>query len=122
MSEDSKLDISILYLSFSLSPLIANILETLIIKRYKPAYISPIILILFLICYYSLIHFLGKVGMNIGDFDSEHLSQIKFIIQLCLFSLIGSFGGWWLYKFITKPKIKKINLDSSADSNELSEE
>ena len=72
--------------------------------------------------YYSLIHFLGKMGMDIGNFSSERLSEIKFIIQLFLFSLIGTFLGNWLYKFMTKPTIKKINLDSSADSNDLSEE
>ena len=122
-SEDIKNDdTSMLKISFLVSPIISNILETLIIKRYKPAYINPIIIILLLISYYSLIHFLGKMGMDIGDFVSERLSEIKFIMQLCLFSLIGTFAGWWFYKFITKPKIKKINLDSSADSNELSEE
>ena len=60
--------------------------------------------------------------MDIGDFDSKNLIEIKFIIKLFIFSSIGAYGGWWLYKYITKPKIKKINLDSSVDSNDLSEE
>ena len=120
--EDANKDISMIYISFLISPLISNIMETLIIKRYKPSYIHPITIILFLIVYYSLIHFLGKMGMDIGNFSSERLSEIKFIIQLFLFSLIGTFLGNWLYKFMTKPTIKKINLDSSADSNDLSEE
>ena len=122
INEEIKKDISILYISFLISPLISNILETLIIKRYKPSYIHPITIILFLMAYYSLIHFLGKMGMDIGNFSAENLSEIKFIIQLFIFSLIGTFFGCWLYKFMTKPTIKKINLDSSADSNELSEE
>ena len=121
-SEGIKDEISLIYISFLISPIISNILETLIIKRYKPEYINLIIIILFLILYYSLIHFFGNMGMNIGDFDSKNLIEIKFIIKLFIFSLIGSYGGWWLYKYITKPKIKKINLDSSVDSNDLSEE
>ena len=122
ISEDVNKDISLLNISFLISPLISNILETLIIKRYKPSYIHPIIIILMLIVYFSVIHFFGKMGMDIGNFSSERLSEIKFIIQLFIFSIIGTFFGWWFYKFITKPTIKKINLDSSADSNELSEE
>ena len=121
-NEDIKTDESVLYISFLVSPIISNILETLIIKRYKPAYINPMAIILFLISYYSLIHFLGKMGIDIADFEAERLAEIKFVMKLCLFSLIGTFVGWWFFKFITKPKIKKINLDSSADSNELSEE
>ena len=40
-----------------------------------------------------------------------------------LLYLIGTFAGWWLYKMITKPRIKKIRLESnSVDSSELSEE
>ena len=61
------------------------------------------------------------MGMNIGDFPSERLSQIKFTIQLAIFTILGSIGGWWLYRFLTKPKIKKINLSSSIDSSELIE-
>ena len=121
-SKELKVDISLIYISFLISPIISNILETLIIKRYKPEYISLIIIILFLILYYSLIHFFGNIGMDIGYFNSKNLIEIKFIVKLFTFSLIGSYGGWWLYKYITKPKIKKINLDSSVDSNDLSEE
>ena len=121
-SQELKTDISILNILFLFIPIISNFLETLIIKRYKPDYINPITIILLLIIYYVIIHFLGNMGMDIGDFDSERLTEIKFIIELFISSLIGTFFGWWLYKLITKPKIKKINLDSSADSNELSEE
>ena len=123
-SEDLKTDISILNICFLMAPIIFNILETLIIKRYKPSYISPALIIIILLCYNALIYFLGRMGMDIGYFISESLKEIDFIMQLFVFSIIGTFGGWWLYKFMTKPKIKKINLDSSdsADSNELSEE
>ena len=60
--------------------------------------------------------------MDIDDFQSNLLMEIKFIIQLCIFTLIGTFAGWWFYKFLTKPKIKKINIGSNASSSELSEE
>jgi len=107
-----------------ISPIILNILETLIIKRYRPAYINPFFLILFIILYYSLIHLLGKIGMDIGDFKSSHLVEIKFVIILCISTLIGTFIGWWLYKFLTKPKAKKIQMEDNASVSvsELSEE
>lgn len=107
-----------------ISPIILNILETLIIKRYRPAYINPFFLTLFIILYYSLIHLLGKIGMDIGDFKSSHLVEIKFVIILCVSTLIGTFIGWWLYKFLTKPKAKKINMEDNASVSvsELSEE
>jgi hypothetical protein len=107
-----------------ISPIILNFLETLIIKRYRPAYINPFFLVLFIILYYSLIHLLGKIGMDIGDFKSKHLVEIKFVIILCVSTLIGIFIGWWLYKFLTKPKAKKINIEdnSSVSVSELSEE
>jgi len=107
-----------------ISPIVLNILETLIIKRYRPAYINPFFFILFIILYYSLIHLLGKIGMDIGDFKSSHLVEIKFVIILCISTLIGTFIGWWLYKFLTKPKTKKINIEdnASASVSELSEE
>ena len=60
--------------------------------------------------------------MNIGDFPAERLAEIKFIIRIGIFTLIGAFGGWWFYKFLTKPKIRKINLSNSIGSSELSEE
>ena len=97
-------------------------METLIIKRYKPEYINPILIIAFLIAYHGLIHFLGKMGMDIGDFPAENLQQFMFVVKLCIYTTIGSFCGWWLYKVMTKPKIKKINLESSVDSSELSED
>ena len=107
-----------------ISPIVLNILETLIIKRYRPVYINPFFFILFIILYYSLIHLLGKIGMDIGDFKSSHLVEIKFVIILCISTLIGTFIGWWLYKFLTKPKAKKINIEdnASASVSELSEE
>ena len=105
-----------------ISPFVLNIMETLIIKRFKPLYLNLIILLGIIIAYYFVIHFFGKMGMNIGDFPAERLSEIKFIIRLGVFTIIGAFGGWWLYKFLTKPKIRKINLSSSIGSSELSEE
>jgi len=107
-----------------ISPIVLNILETLIIKRYRPAYINPFFFILFIILYYSLIHLLGKIGMDIGDFKSSNLVEIKFVIILCISTLIGTFIGWWLYKFLTKPKAKKINIEDNASVSvsELSEE
>ena len=115
------LDTSIINIALLLSPFVLNIMETIIIKRFKPLYLHIILLLVGIITYYFIIYFFGKMGMNIGDFASERLSEIKFIIQLCIFTIIGAFGGWWLYKFLTKPKIKKIDLSSSA-SSELSEE
>ena len=120
---ESKGENSIIYtIIFLVFPIIANILETLIIKRYKPEYINPLILTGFLIAYHGMIHFFGKMGMDIGDFPAENLQQFMFVARLYLSTTIGSFIGWWIYKVMTKPKIKKINLDSSADSSELSEE
>ena len=121
-NEEIKMELSILYISFLITPIVSNCLETLIIKRYKPSYIHPIFIVIFLIFYHGLIHFLGKMGMDIGDFPSELLEQFKFVLQLGFFALLGTLGGWWLYKVMTKPRIKKINLESDADSNELSEE
>ena len=121
-NDESKGENSIIYIAFLVSPIIGNILETLIIKRYKPEYINPIMIIAFLIAYHGLIHFLGKMGMDIGDFPAESLQQFMFVVRLCIYTMIGSFAGWWLYKIMTKPKIKKINLESSVDSSELSEE
>ena len=115
------LDTSIINIALLTSPFILNIMETIIIKRFKPLYIHLILLLTVIITYYFIIYFFGKMGMNIGDFASERLSEIKFIIQLCIFTIIGAFGGWWVYKFLTKPKFKKIELNNSA-SSELSEE
>ena len=115
------LDTSIINIALLTSPFILNIMETIIIKRFKPLYLHLLLLLTGIITYYFIIYFFGKMGMNIGDFASERLSEIKFIIQLCIFTIIGAFGGWWVYKFLTKPKFKKIDLNSSA-SSELSEE
>ena len=121
---EDKEENEITYTSIGLliSPIILNILETLIIKRYRPAYINPIFLILFILIYFSFIHFLGKMGMDIGELESDLLSEFRFIVPLGVFTLIGVFAGWWLYKFITKPRIKKIKLENKVDSSELSEE
>ena len=121
-SENLTIDISLINNALIISPFILNIMETLIVKRFKPLYINLIILLAIIIGYYAIIYFFGKMGMNIGDFASERLSEIKFIIRLCIFTVIGALGGWSFYKFLTKPKIKKINLNSSVDSSELSEE
>lgn len=122
LSQNIKTETSLISIALLISPILLNIFETLIIKRYRPSYINPFFLILFIILYYSFIHFLGKMGMDIDDFQSNLLMEIKFIIQLCIFTLIGTFAGWWFYKFLTKPKIKKINIGSNASSSELSEE
>jgi hypothetical protein len=114
------LDTSLINILLLISPFVLNIMETIIIKRFKPLYLHIILLLAGIITYYFIIYFFGKMGMNIGDFASERLSEIKFIIQLCIFTIIGAFGGWWLYKLLTKPKIK-INLESNT-SSELSEE
>ena len=117
-----NLDTSIINVALLISPFILNIMETLIIKRFKPLYLNLIILLAIIIAYYFVIHFFGKMGMNIGDFASERLSEVKFIIQLVIFTTIGAVGGWWFYKFLTKPKIKRINLSKSVESSDLSEE
>ena len=121
-NENINLDISLINIALLISPFILNIMETIIIKRFKPLYLHFIMLILVIVSYYIIIHFFGKMGMNIGNFASERLSEIKFIIRLFFFTTIGAMGGWWFYKFLTKPKIKKINLDNSVTSSELSEE
>jgi hypothetical protein len=121
-NEDIQANSSMISISFLLTPMISNILETLIIKRYKPAYINFLFIIIFFLSYYGMIHFLGRMEMDIGFCISEQLKEATFVIQLFMFSLIGAFGGWYIYKSVTKPKIKKINIDSSVDSNEMSEE
>ena len=121
-NDNLNIDISLLNIALIISPFILNIMETIIIKRFKPLYLNLFFLLFLIACYYTLIHFFGKMGMNIGDFPAERLSEIKFIIRLGVFTIIGAFGGWWLYKFLTKPKIRKINLSNSIGSSELSEE
>ena len=122
IEEKEENDITYTSIGLLISPIILNILETLIIKRYRPAYINPLFLLFFILIYFSFIHFLGKMGMDIGELESDILSEFRFIIPLGVFTLIGVFAGWWLYKFITKPKIKKIKLENKIDSSELSEE
>ena len=121
-NENFSIDISLMNIAVKISPFILNIMETLIIKRFKPLYLNLVFLLLIIIGYYIIIHFFGKMGMNIGVFASERLSEIKFIIRLCILTIIGTVIGWSFYKFLTKPKIKKINLSTSVDSSELSEE
>ena len=121
-NDNLNIDISLLNIALIISPFILNIMETIIIKRFKPLYLNLFFLLFLIACYYTLIHFFGKMGMNIGDFPAERLAEIKFIIRIGIFTLIGAFGGWWFYKFLTKPKIRKINLSSSIGSSELSEE
>jgi len=121
-NDNLNIDISLLNIALIISPFILNIMETIIIKRFKPLYLNLFFLLFLIACYYTLIHFFGKMGMNIGDFPAERLAEIKFIIRIGIFTLIGAFGGWWFYKFLTKPKIRKINLSNSIGSSELSEE
>ena len=121
-SENIEFDLTLINIVLLIGPLALNILETLIIKRFKPLLLPIYILIFAIILYYIIIHFFGKMGMNIGDFASERLSEFKFIIQLVIFTTIGAVGGWYFYKFLTKPKIKRINLSKSVESSDLSEE
>ena len=121
-NDNLNIDISLLNIALIISPFILNIMETIIIKRFKPLYLNLFFLLFLIACYYTLIHFFGKMGMNIGDFPAERLAEIKFIIRIGIFTLIGASGGWWFYKFLTKPKIRKINLSNSIGSSELSEE
>ena len=104
-----------------LSPILLNIMETLIMKRFKPGYINPFFLILFFTLYYCLIHFLGNMGISVGELDAKYLIEIKYIIMIYIFNVFGALIGWWIYKIVTKPKMKKIDLKSSNES-ELSEE
>lgn len=120
--KEEKTDTSYISICLLVSPILLNVFETLIIKRYRPAYINPFFIILFLVFYYTFIHFLGRMGMDIGELEGSKLVEINFIIPLCIFTLLGTFAGWWLYKMITKPKIKKIRIESNVDSSELSEE
>ena len=121
-NENFSIDISLMNIAVIISPFILNIMETLIIKRFKPLYLNLIFLFVIIIGYYTIIHFFGKMGMNIGVFASERLSEIKFIIWLGIFTIMGALIGWAFYKFLTKPKIRKINLNSSVESSDLSEE
>ena len=122
-NNESKDESSTIYnIVFLISPIIANVLETLIIKRYKPEYLNPTMLFAFLMAYHGLIHFLGKMGMDIGNFSAENLKQFMVVVKLFIYTIIGSFAGWWFYKVMTKPKIKKINLGTSTDTNELSDD
>ena len=113
---------SFISIGIILSPIIFNIMETLIIKRYRPSYINPIFLILFLTLYYCIIYFLGKLGIDFGEFFSKIIIEIKYIIPIYIVTIIGAFLGWWIYQIVTRPKIRKIDFKNKLDSSELSEE
>ena len=113
---------SLISIGITISPIIFNIMETLIIKRYRPSYLNPIFLLLFLTLYYCIIHFLGKIGIGIEDNFLKYLFEIKYLVPIYIATIVGAFLGWWIYKIITRPKIKKIDLKNKLDSSELSEE
>ena len=113
---------SFISIGIIISPIIFNIMETLIIKRYRPSYINPIFLILFLTLYYCIIYFLGKLGIDFGEFFSKIIIEIKYIIPIYIVTIIGAFLGWWIYQIVTRPKIRKIDFKNKLDSSELSEE
>ena len=113
---------SFISIGIILSPIIFNIMETLIIKRYRPSYINPIFLILFLTLYYCIIYFLGKLGIDFGEFFLKNIIEIKYIIPIYIVTIIGAFLGWWIYQIVTRPKIRKIDFRNKLDSSELSEE
>ena len=121
-SENIEFDLTLINIVLLIGPLALNILETLIIKRFKPLLLPIYILIFAIILYYLIIHFFGKMGMKIGIFPAERLSEFIFVLKLGICTIIGAGCGWQFYKFITKPKISKININKSIDSSELSEE
>ena len=113
---------SIISIILILSPFLLNIMETLIMKRFKPGYINPIFLITFLSLYYCLIYFMGKMGISIGEEEDKYIREFNYLMMMYAFNVIGSLVGWWIYKLVTRPKIKKIDLKNNLDSSELSEE
>ena len=121
-SENIEFDLTLINIVLLIGPLALNILETLIIKRFKPLLLPIYILIFAIILYYLIIHFFGKMGMKIGIFPAERLSEFIFVLKLGICTIIGAGWGWQFYKFLTKPKISKININKSIDSSELSEE
>ena len=121
-SENIEFDLTLINIVLLIGPLALNIMETLIIKRFKPLLLPIYILIFAIILYYLIIHFFGKMGMKIGIFPAERLSEFIFVLKLGICTIIGAGCGWQFYKFLTKPKISKININKSIDSSELSEE
>jgi len=121
-SENIEFDLTLINIVLLIGPLALNIFETLIIKRFKPLLLPIYILIFAIILYYLIIHFFGKMGMKIGIFPAERLSEFLFVLKLGICTIIGAGCGWQFYKFLTKPKISKININKSIDSSELSEE
>ena len=121
-SENIEFDLTLVNIVLLIGPLALNILETLIIKRFKPLLLPIYILIFAIILYYLIIHFFGKMGMKIGIFPAERLSEFIFVLKLGICTIIGAGCGWQFYKCLTKPKISKININKSIDSSELSEE
>ena len=113
---------SIISIGIIISPIIFNILETLIIKRYRPSYLNPIFLVLFLTIYYCIMHFMGRMGFGIEEYYLKYLVEIKYLVPIYIATIVGAFLGWWIYKVVTRPKIKKIDLKKNLDSSELSEE
>ena len=120
--KDFSTNKTLLSIGILLSPIIFNILETLIIKRYKPGYINPIFLIIFITLYYCCMHFLVKIGIGKDDIYMKYSLEIKYLVSIYVSTIVGTFLGWWIYKIVTRSKIKKIDLNNTRDSSELSEE
>ena len=120
--KDFHINKSLISIGILLSPIIFNIMETLIIKRYRPGYINPIFLILFITLYFSCLHFLIKIGIGKDDIVMNYLLEIKYLVPIYVSAIVGAFLGWWIYKIVTRPTIKKIDINNNRDSSELSEE
>ena len=121
-NEHIEFDFTFINIILLIGPLLLNVMETLIIKRFKPLTLPILILILIIGCYYIIIHFFGKMGMKIGIFPSERLAEFLFILKLGTYTIIGAGCGWYFYKFLTKPKLSKIDIKKSIESSEMSED
>ena len=67
-------------------------------------------------------HFLVKIGIGKDDIYMKYLLEIKYLVSIYASTIVGTFLGWWIYKIVTRSKIKKIDLNNTRDSSELSEE
>ena len=115
-------DILQIKLLYFFIPFFANIIEAFVNKRNKPKYINLLYLVLFIFIYFFLIQCFVKIGINIDDVYDKHIHDYIFPFKFGLMSTLGAVIGWALYKLLTRKKAKKINLDSSIESNDISEE
>ena len=65
---------------------------------------------------------MGKMGISIGEEEDKYIREFNYLMMMYAFNVIGTLVGWWIYKLVTRPKIKKIDLKNNLDSSELSEE